>query len=98
MKNLSPHSDIATPKEILSWKKDFLKRQDLFIEAASQDTGRSFEESFLYDWMPVEAGLDFLRDNIPDFSEGRVLKSGMPPYLGRRTLVERRIPWGEVLI
>ncbi|MEO5668299.1 MAG: aldehyde dehydrogenase family protein [Bdellovibrionota bacterium] len=98
MKSVSAYSTLASPRTIETWRKDLSKLQDTFVAAVSKDTGRSEHESYLYDWMPVEATLQFLKGNIVSFSEPRRIRSGLPAMLGSRSLVERRLPLGKILV
>lgn len=98
MKTLRRNPRFATASTLTQWERNLASLQAEFVEAVSLDTGRSEAESYLYDWMPVEATLSFLKDNIENFSEPATIRSGLPSLLGRRHLVERRLPLGTVLI
>lgn len=98
MRSVSPHLAIPRPQTLAQWRRALVALQDEFVAAVAKDTGRSEAESYLYDWMPVESALDFLQDNIGFFAEARRIGSGLPGILGRRHLVERRLPLGQVLV
>ncbi len=98
MRDVSPHSAIPRSKTVAEWRRALVALQDEFVAAVSKDTGRSEAESYLYDWMPVESALEFLEDNVGFFAEPRRIQSGLPGILGRRHLVERRLPLGQVLV
>jgi aldehyde dehydrogenase (NAD+) len=98
MKAVSPHASFARRSTVAAWSKALAPLRDAFVTAVSKDTGRSEAESYLYDWMPVEASLQFLKDNIEIFAEPYPISSGLPMVLGNRTLFERRVPLGHVLI
>lgn len=89
---------MAQSSTVSMWQRSMASLQSDFVEAVSIDTGRSEAESYLYDWLPVESTLDFLKNNIENFANPRSLSSGLPTLLGRRQLIERRLPMGEVLV
>jgi acyl-CoA reductase-like NAD-dependent aldehyde dehydrogenase len=98
MRPVKSHPNFANASVVSMWQRSLALLQADFVEAVSRDTGRSEAESYLYDWMPVESTLSYLRENIERFSAPCELRSGLPAVLGRRHLVERRLPVGEVLI
>ena len=98
MRSVAPHPLLARTATIETWRKALAPLRDSFVTAVSKDTGRAEHESYLYDWMPVESTIQFLKDNIEYFAEPLPIRSGLPAMLGRRTLVERRLPLGHVLI
>lgn len=98
MRSVAPHPLLAKSETIETWRKALAPLRDAFVTAVSKDTGRAEHESYLYDWMPVESTIQFLKDNIQCFAEPMPIRSGLPAMLGRRTLVERRLPLGHVLI
>jgi len=98
VKSLKSHPSIPSSSAFKTWQSQLSDFADEFINAVCQDTGRSYEESYLYDWLPIESTFDFLRDNLAEFAEPKFSETAMPWILGRRDIQKRRIPLGKVLI
>ncbi len=98
MRALQAHSQIASNKTIKAWQRQISALEGELLAAVSKDTGRSLDESYLYDWLPLESTFDFLLEKLEDFAEPRHSSSALPWVLGSREIQKRRIPLGKILI
>lgn len=97
MRSPSIHPQFATKSELQSWKVGLEQHVDAFLAAVKADTGRIPEESYLYDWIPLESHFQFLTANL-NYFRPQSASSSINPFLGKRDLWKRRLPLGKVLI
>ena len=95
---LSSHPEVVDYRGIRLWRKALLQGRDRLLEALSVDTGRSPSENFLLEWSAVESALDFLEKNVDPLLGPTRIDSNLPKTLGKRVLLQRRIPLGRLLI
>lgn len=84
--------------DVRRWRKALTEKREEILAALRKDTGKHESEGYWMEWVPIEGTLSFLEQNIDEMFRPSTLESSMGLMLGRRYLVQRRIPLGHVLI